>query len=274
MKVHFTKEQATEHIYRIRGIGDACMYYIHGDNSGLLVDTGYGVGDLRSFIDKTFDQPYEVFITHGHADHANGIEQWKEVYLNRLDRDLYYTKTAISLRRIMLKRTVPDIDEYPDTEFQRQFTGVFKDIEDGMIFDLGNCTVQTIGAPGHTQGMMVLLVKEDRAALFGDACGVCTFLFKPESSTVAEYCRTLQKLQSYEDCFDIVLRQHGTCSSPKSITEENLDTAKKIIAGTDAHLPFDYLGEHVWMAEPYDPATGMRKDGKSGNIVYSMDKIR
>lgn len=274
MKVLFKDEQVSEHIWRIRGLGDACMYYIKGNQRGLLIDTAYGVGDLRSYIEEHFQQPYEVIVTHGHADHANGIGQWQEVYLNAKDRDLYRTKTSIVLRRTMLKRTVPNIEEYADEDFIREFTGTFLDLEDGMVFDLGGCTVQAVSAPGHTQGMIVLLVREDKTALFGDACGVCTFLFKPESSTVAEYCKTLYKLQSYEDQFDNVLRQHGTCASPKSITEENLETAEKILNGTDAHLPFEYLGEHVWMAEPMDSKTGMRTDGKSGNIVYRMDKIR
>jgi Zn-dependent hydrolases, including glyoxylases len=274
MKVNFTNEQVSSHIYRVRGLGDACMYYIKGQERGLLVDTAYGVGDLRGYIEGTFQLPYEVIITHGHADHANGIAQWDEVYLNEKDRDMYWTKTDINLRRTMLKRSVPDIDVYADSDFQGDFKGVFKDLEDGMLFDLGKCTVETISAPGHTQGIMVLLVKEDRTVLFGDACGVCTFMFKPESSTVAGYCSTLKKLQSNEDRFDYVLRQHGTCASPKSITEENLETAQKILNGTDAHLPFEYMGEHVWMAEPMDPKTGIRLDGKSGNIIYRSDKIK
>ena len=51
------------------------MYYITGEDKGLLVDTGYGVGDLKTFIEETFHQPYEVVCTHGHWDHANGAGQ-------------------------------------------------------------------------------------------------------------------------------------------------------------------------------------------------------
>lgn len=270
----FRQEQITEHIKRIYGAGDACMYYIEGDTKGILVDTAYGVGDLKGYIDSITTKPYEVVVTHGHADHANGIAQFSEVYLNRKDRELYTIKTDIGLRRTMLKRTIPDIDTYPDSMFQPVFSGRFLDLEDGMVFNLGGVLAQVIAAPGHTQGMMVLLVREDRTILFGDACGVCTFLFKPESSTVKTYCETLKKLKTYEPSYDCVLRQHGTCESPKSILEDNLDVANDILNGTDDHIPFEYLGEHVWMAKEVDPATNSRKDGKSGNIVYSMEKIR
>ena len=142
MKVDFTKEKITDHLYRIRGLGDACMYFIVGNKRGILVDTAYGVGDLRAYIEETFKVPYDVVITHAHADHANGIGQWDRVYMNLTDVDLYWSKTDVGYRKSMLKRTVPDIEEYPDELFQKDFTGEFLDLQEGMKFDLGGVTVE------------------------------------------------------------------------------------------------------------------------------------
>lgn len=272
--VNFTTEVITDHILRVRGLGDACMYFIKGEERGILVDTAYGVGDLRGYIESIWDKPYDVVITHGHADHCNGVDQWDRVYMSHEDLEIYKLKFDMGLRRTMLRRSVPDIDSYPDTEFHGEFKGEFMDLKGGMEFSLGGATVQVIHAPGHTQGMMVLLVKEDRTVLFGDACGVNTFLFKPESSSVAAYAEALKQLKTYEPLYDRVLRQHGTCESPKSILDENLEVAEMILAGKDARIPFEYLGQKVWMACEIDPATHMRKDGKSGNIYYIDEKIR
>ena len=269
----FQKEQITEHIWRIRGTGDACMYFLAGSQKGILVDTAYGVGDLKGYVEGNWSIPYDVIITHGHADHANGIGQFAEVYMNHKDIDLYHIKTSIALRRTMLKRSVKDIDQIPDSEFIPEFTGTFKDLEEGDIFQLGGATAEIYSAPGHTQGMMVILVPEDRTILFGDACGVCTFLFKPESSNVEKYLDTLNKLKLMSNRYDRILRQHGTCESPMSLVDENMECAQMILNGTDDHIPFEYLGEHVWIARELDKTTGMRTDGKSGNIVYSMNKI-
>lgn len=155
-------------------------------------------------------------LRYGHADHANGIAQWDSVLMSHKDIDLYHQRSSVSLRREMLKKHYADVDAWPEALFQPEYTGTFKDLRDGMCFNLGGLNVSVIAAPGHTQGMMVLLVKEERTILFGDACGVMTFLFRPECSTVRTYQQTLQKLIGMEDQYDRILRQHGTCESPKS----------------------------------------------------------
>lgn len=272
--IEFKEEIINENLSRIRGLGDVCMYLIKGNKSGLLIDTGYGVGDLKGFVESIYHLPYKVIITHGHADHANGVNQWREVYMNHKDLDVFKIKTDIQLRRTMLRRTTPKIDEIPDKEFHVGFEGKWLELEDNMLFDLGDLHVKTIYAPGHTQGIMTLLIVEKRILILGDACGVATFLFKPESSSVEKFTETLNMLKSHEDEYDIILRQHGTCKSEKSIIDENLEACKLILEGKDEHVPFEYLGEQVWMAHKVDPKTNLRIDGKNGNIVYSMDKIR
>ncbi|MBQ4253499.1 MAG: hypothetical protein II712_01590 [Erysipelotrichaceae bacterium] len=121
---------------------------------------------------------------------------------------------------------------------------------------------------------MVLLIVEDRICLFEDACGVFTFLFKPESSTVDTYRSTLHKLLSMKDRYDRILRQHGTCESPLSLVEENLEVAQEILDSRDDHIPWQYQGQEVWIAKKSDMKAGLRQDGKSGNIVYDVNKIR
>ncbi len=271
MKVEFTKEKITDHIYRIRGVCDVAMYFIKGSKRGALIDTGYGVGSLKEYIDHTFDIPYDVIITHGHVDHASGCEEWDSVYLNPLDHDLFFERTAFTFRKLSLSKSYPDIQ---DEDFIPMYTGTFKDLTDGMSFDLGDITLETYSAPGHTHGMMVVLVKEERICLFGDACGVMTFIFRPECSTVSEYRNTLNKLKSMEDQYDRILRQHGTCESPKSLVDENLEVAEEILNGTDDKMPWKFQQYDVFVAKEIDPVTGKRKDGKSGNIVYSLDHIR
>ena len=59
----YRNEKVTEHITRIRTFfDDACMYYVRGEKKGLLIDTGYGFGHLKEYVDELAGQPYEVVI--------------------------------------------------------------------------------------------------------------------------------------------------------------------------------------------------------------------
>lgn len=274
MNIEFRCEKVTEHIYRIYGVGDACMYFIKGHHKGLLIDTAYGIGDLKSFVESKFTVPYEVVITHGHWDHANGMGQWNEVYLNKADRELYRQFTSISFRKERLRKTVKDIDDYPDAAFVPEYKGTYLDLDENVSFDLGDVIVEVIETSGHTNGIVSLLVKEDRTLLLGDACGEFTFMFREESSTIREYRKTLEKLTELSDCYDLILRQHGSCTSPKTLIADNLEIVNEILEGTDDHVEWEYMGQKVFIAKKMDPATHKRADGKSGNIVYSEEKIR
>ena len=271
MNVVFTQEKITDHIFRIRGIGDVAMYFVKGNERGMLIDTGYGVGDLKGYIDHYFRVPYDVLITHGHVDHASGAQQWPSVYMNPKDHDLFFERTQFSFRRLSLSKNYPDL---MDSDFIPMYTGTFKNLQDGMKFDLGGITIETYSAPGHTQGMMVVLIPEERICIFGDACGVMTFIFRPECTTVDVYRKTLCKLKKMENRYDRILRQHGICESPKSLVDENMEVAEEILAGTDDHIPWKFQQYDVFIAKKTDFRTGKRVDGKSGNIVYSLDHIR
>ena len=69
----YTKETVTEHILRIRPFwNDACMYYVMGEERDLLIDTGYGFGALKEYVDSLSEHAYDVVLSHGHLDHAGG----------------------------------------------------------------------------------------------------------------------------------------------------------------------------------------------------------
>ncbi len=173
-----------------------------------------------------------------------------------------------------MRNSVKDIDDYPDECFVKEFTGTFLDIEEGKVFELGKVCVEVIETPGHTQGIVSLLVKEDRILLIGDACGEFTFMFRKEASPIATYRNTLKKILERKNEYDRILRQHGSYGSPLSLLDEDLEVCEEILNGKDDHIPWNYMGQDVFIAKKIDPRTHSRADGKSGNIVYSMDKIK
>ena len=272
----FTAEQITAHVTRIQdGLG-AAEYLVQGSRRALLVDTGYGIFDLRNFVDGLAATPYDVVCTHGHLDHACGTGQFEDhdVYMSELDLGLYDEHADVAYRRSFLAGSFPELAAgLADADFVPKRTTPFLPLEDEQRFDLGDVHVRAIHTPGHTQGMMVLLVEEDRAALFGDACGVFTLTILPEATSVAVYRQSLAHLREFEDEWDIVLRQHGTCESPKSILSGNIELCDLILAREDDHQPVEFMGVQAYLAKATTADGTQRVDGGEGNIAYREDNI-
>lgn len=269
--ITFSHERISPHITRIRDGSDVCEYLIEGNCRAALIDTGYGVGDLKGYVETLTGKPYDVFVTHGHVDHASGSAPYEKVYLNAADLPLIERYCTLSLRKEKLRAQGL---EFPDAAYLPPRTASFAPLEDGMEFDLGGLTLRWIAVPGHTPGTMVPLIAEERTVIFGDACGVGVLLSLPESCTVETYYCALQRLQTFEPLYDVVLRQHGSCASTKAVLKDNIENCERILAGTDAAEPVLFRGNLCFRAARTDPATGARADGREGNIMYDRNRIR
>lgn len=263
----FTSERVSRHLTRIITPCGVCMYLAEGDRQAALLDTGFGFGDLKGFVDALTDNPYVVLLSHGHLDHAGGAVQFDKVYLNQKDWELEKWHST-------RERRIWDVQHGPggmpagvrEEDFLPSRTEPYLPMEEGDVFDLGGVTVQPIAAPGHTEGSLIILIPEDRIAVFGDACGEHTLLLFAESTPIARYREGLLHVQRFEDCYDTVLRNHGNFSSPKQILADNIELCGDILAGRDAAIPTDFHGMAGCMGRPE------RHPGKVGNIVYDPAK--
>lgn len=101
----------------------------------------------------------------------------------------------------------------------------------GQVFDLGGIPLEIIHVPGRTPGSCCVLFREERSVLFGDACNANTLLMW--GTTIREYKKSLQYLQTRKDRFDTVCYSHG----PSRSLEDNMELCDRILAGTDDAIP-------------------------------------
>lgn len=263
----FTSEKISSHMTRIEAPGGVCMYLVEGTEKAVLLDTAFGVGDLKGYVKTLTQKPLEVLISHGHVDHAGGAGQFDTVYLSREDWSLEKRHCSMNQRLQSMQNGPGGMPSgITPADFQPERTAAYLPLEEGMRFDLGGVTVLPIAVPGHTQGMLVFLILEDRAAIFGDACGEHTLLIFEESSSISEYRKSLLHLQSFEQEYDTVLRNHGSYTSPKSLLENNLELCDAILAGTDDAFPLEFFGTRGCAARE------KRIPEKPGNIIYDPEK--
>lgn len=275
---YFTHENISEHMIRIRDITGVFIYLIIGDKRACLLDTGNGFGDLRAYVDALTDKDYDVILTHGHVDHASGASLFKDkhIYMNLADWELLQVHTTFAQRKDFAK-IEPIILDIPMSDYNPVLDVQPLPLQDGQLFDLGGITLQAIHTPGHTQGMTMVLMKEERTILFGDGCGVSVLLLDEYASTVSEYLQTLRHLKTYEHQYNHIIRNHGTGVSPKELLDNVIECCECILHGTDdkaipQHLPMDCPSAR--MAKALRSDGHGRVDGKEGNIAYSPEKVR
>lgn len=78
-----------ENVYRITSVENVFCELLVGEEKAMLIDTGYGFGDLKGFVREITDKPLIIANTHGHVDHTSGNCQFEEqVYLSEADTGL------------------------------------------------------------------------------------------------------------------------------------------------------------------------------------------
>jgi hydroxyacylglutathione hydrolase len=260
----FSSIRITARVTRIYDRLDAQMYLVEGEQRALLVDTGFGVGDLASFIEGLTVKPITVVITHGHLDHAFGAGWFDDVHMAYADFPVH----AIH------KEWVAEVHDEARREGRIVAPAAsperFHDLGGGKVFDLGGITVRTIRMPGHTPGSHGVLLCEERTLITGDAANQRTFLFADDSSTVTAYSGMLQRvLDETSGLYDRVFISHATGDAPVTVLQDLIELSGRVVAGTDDKIPFSFREFSALLARQV--LEGI--EDPRANLVYRPDRV-
>lgn len=267
---------------RITSIWSACgeiMYLIEGNEKALLMDTNLGVRGLRQLVDSLTGLPYEVVITHGHIDHAMGAPEFrdKKVWLNPVDIPVYQAMCPVEGREGYIRANLgPAFDQYGLTAedyLPAEPDFPFLALAEGTYFDLGGIHVEIHAFPGHTKGSMILYIPELRTLITGDACNNSTFVFDSNSTSLEEYRdNTIRIRDMFEGKTDHIYICHHEMEVGNDLLSNMVDVCSEALEGRADDIPFDFMGQRAWIAKKADDHFH-RLDGKSGNIIYSKEKL-
>jgi glyoxylase-like metal-dependent hydrolase (beta-lactamase superfamily II) len=225
------------------GLADVWMYLIVGPEKGLLIDTGYGIGDTRALVEEILDgKPYYVANTHCGIDHTFGNCRFDKVYcfpgeVPKLERQDEHIWDYL-------------FDEKGDPiwmDFSREDLPVFKKYEisvceDGHIFDLGaGYEVEMLWLPGHAEGHAAFLDKSNRILFTGDSItsmlGNNGLVDRPNPKPIfgGPHCnyksfrKELDKIMARYDQFDKVFPQHLMNDIDKSLIPNMVKAVDEIL---------------------------------------------
>ena len=195
--------------WQIRSDGDY-MYLVEGDNEAILIDTGYGAGNIREYCQSLTKKPIKnVINTHYHFDHTANNAYFDCAYMSA-DTKPYATIPYPSFAGINFPRNYPTVI-----------------IGDGYKFQLGNRELEVFEIPNHTAGGIALLDRRERLLFSGDEIWTSEFIIL--NCSVAQFERNMSKLAAHRSEFD------KCCGGPgigdATAVDKYLATARYILSG-------------------------------------------
>ncbi len=149
------------------------MYYLEGDEHGLLIDSGVGAYDIRTVLDEIATKPVLHAITHGHLDHTGGSYIFPEVYASESAYRLFSNYTTEHRKTYI--RELPTISDGYAHNLTADFLvpddskPVLLPIRTGSEIDLGGRVLKVYETPGHTNGCVSFYDAETSILFSGDA---------------------------------------------------------------------------------------------------------
>lgn len=227
----------------IDGKGDAWSYLILGPQKALLIDTSFGLGNLKGLVQELIgDRELLVVNTHPHPDHSGGNAQFDQVYILAED--------APALRRRMeeplLNEKILNDDgtcRYVDFELSDMIKPVeyeIVEIHDGFTFDLGDgYEVEAIRLAGHSKGQAAFLDKQNRTLFPGDdVIAMRVGIGSREPGTLREFRDNMERLAARLEEFDSIFPGHFVVDIDSTAILDMVDTLNAIIKEPDR---YDYI---------------------------------
>lgn len=200
MDSYFSVLRIAENIFHIYEPGGVYTTLIVGNERAMLIDTGYGYGDLSGFIGTLTDKPLDVVLTHGHTDHCGGNWQFPSVHMNLADTPTYLwyeaTQKSMIIEKFKRDRTATDLppvwpEDFDEECYLKQHTRHFEPLQDRQMFDLGGRKEEIIFMPGHTSGSVVIFDHQTGLLFSGDNISDSLWIFFDTSATLTQYASKL-----------------------------------------------------------------------------------
>ena len=151
----FRHHRVSQHITRIE-TPFVCTYLVEGTQRAILIDSGFGYGDLRGYVENLTHQPLDVILSHPHSDHGGGSGQFDRVYLNPIDRDLEEAAlTTIWRKRLLAEIFAKSGREVDPRLFHLKRSEPYDKIHPGDFFDLGGAVYKPLPCQGIRKGKWV-----------------------------------------------------------------------------------------------------------------------
>ncbi len=208
-----------------------------GADEAVLIDTGCGIGDLRSAVARCTELPVTVLLTHTHADHLGSARQFERLALFDHPVSRRVAQEGVPLEtlenEILDARfvTPPWPPEFDRSGFAVPPLDIDRWLVDGEALQLADRCWEVLHTPGEAPNHTCLLDRSGRVLFCGDILlrgAVWTHL---EGGSLEELTDSYRKLMNRYDDFDWLMPSHNEPWLDKSLLPEALAGAERVAAG-------------------------------------------
>lgn len=229
------------------GAGDVWMWLTVGPEKCFLVDTAYGLGDMKALVDEiTGGKEIIVVNTHDHFDHAFGNCRFGRAYCHEALVPLLEAQNEHMWDYLWDKETGEniwlDFDKNDLPKFQPyEIIGV----PDGYTWDLGDgYEIELINSNGHGgPGAAMYLDKHNKILFAGDnicsdvsGCGSVSYPI--EECSLYKFRECMRKLVDRIDEIDWIFPEHFICDLENRLLVDFLEALDYILE--DPEHNYDY----------------------------------
>ncbi|MCD7956413.1 MAG: MBL fold metallo-hydrolase [Lachnospiraceae bacterium] len=233
---YYEVTQIDESTWQIMSSGDY-HYLLVGDEAGVAIDTGYGAGNLREYLEQLCGKPVPwVINTHYHFDHSANNFYFDMAFMG---------EEALPLASI----PYPSFDgiTFPVPDYPKTAVG------DGTIIPLKGRELEIIRIGDHTADGIAILDRTHRLLFTGDEI---MGHGKTLNGSVSKWKSDLEKLLAHRSEYDAIY------GGPQKVADGALEifyeAACKIVNGEELEKP-QPDGGHPPMTDERDA---------DGHIIY------
>lgn len=188
----YAVEKIDESTWRVSENNGPNCYLLTGTKRALLVDSCWGVGNLRGVISELTDKPVTVAATHMHPDHVGGARQFGDCFVSPADLTAFNRLSCTRLAWKIMSKRVGVSGQRPES-----VKPTYLPLKNGQFFDLGEREIKAVSIPGHTPGSMMFVDRERKLIFTGDDVNHSTWLQVPGALSLEEWQTGARTVISY-----------------------------------------------------------------------------
>ena len=220
---------------------EVISYLVTGKEKAALIDTGCGIGNVRTLAEEFTQLPIMIVNTHSHYDHIAQNYMFDQVAIfdapnarQAAENGCSKAEMARLLAKEMLWKPLPE--NFDQGSYHVPPFTVTWWLKDGDIIDLGDRKLEVLHTPGHSPDSICLLDKEARLFWTGDMFYTGAIYIHLPGADLDAFIASYERMIALFPLYEKLMPSHNEPWVDKTALEEVLQAAQDIRAGKADHI--------------------------------------